>query len=378
MPDQRDQPNRQEVFVLGAGFSKALYEGMPLMNELNEIVKDRFGQDPLLADQRIQRFIKNNDFEMLLSYLSSDAPWKTPSEYWSDKALFRRIADLIALEIMSRETSGLVPSSMPIWLQKLVIYFDWHKVNVITFNYDTIVERAAWFPKSTFEGERRSFARNICGCNLYPPIMQDVERTGRNPLGRITFKMTKLHGSINWFYSGTDAFPGEQVSFVEVQKDDPFRDYERLAPYLQGKQRLIIPPVSDKTTFYTNFLVRTLWKRAKDALSEAHKVFFIGYSLPVTDLTTHQLLLSTVKPEAEIYIVSKGHPDEKEKLIQRYKDALPQITNEVQFKLDFITENPLQDLAWELLGTDPQAYNQNPSAAGRTDEDLTRIWQRRA
>jgi hypothetical protein len=76
---------------------------------------------------------------------------------------------------------------------------------------------------------------------------------------------------------------------------------------------------------------------------------------------------------------SNGEPSsaEKQKLVQRYKDALPQISSDSQFKVEFITENPLQDLAWELLGSNPQAYNQNPSAPER-DPDLTTIWQRRA
>jgi hypothetical protein len=379
VPDKPTQPSN-DVFVLGAGFSKAVHEDMPLIADLNRIVQEKFGGDSLFAADRLSRFIQNGNFEVLLSYLGTDAPWKTPAETWSDRSLFHTIAETIAVEIIERETRCNTPSSQPIWLQKLAIYFDWFRNPVISFNYDTILERAAWFPK-VFSGERKSFASGINAAHHYPPTMQDIRASNPkvsigNPLGRSTFPLIKLHGSINWFYSGTDSFPGEQVYFAETHKDNPRDDYQIVQVYAQNKSRLIIPPVSEKSAFYSNFLVRSLWKGARDALTKAPKIFFIGYSLPETDLTTRQLLLSSVQPEAEIFIVSRGDPSSKEKkeLIARYRKALPQVAK-AKFNTRYISASCVQDLAWELLGSDPNVYNQY--AMPQPDTDLTRLWEQR-
>ncbi len=380
MPDPSTRQPNNDVFVLGAGFSKAAHAGMPLMTDLNQIISETYAADGLFAADRLHPFVQNGNFEVLLSYLGSDAPWKNPSESWGDKALFHRIAETIADEIMSRETAGITPSSIPHWLQKLVIYFDWYLTTVITFNYDTIVERSAWLPK-VFDGEKRSYARSIQSAHLYPPIMQDIRvsnpraRLG-DPQGRQTFRLIKLHGSINWFYSGTDVFPGEQVYFAETQKNNPRDDYQIIEPYVQTKQRLIIPPVSEKSAFYSNFLVRALWKGARDALTKARRVFFIGYSLPETDLTTRQLLLSSVPGDAEIFIVSEGDRNDPKKkaLVELYRKAMPQVARG-NVKDDYIREECLRHLAWDLLGTDPHAYNQY--AMPIRDEELARLWQER-
>lgn len=379
MPDKPVQP-RDDVFVLGAGFSKAVHCDMPLITDLNTIVKEQFASNALFASERLSRFIQNGNFEVLLSYLSTDAPWKTPAEMWSDKSLFHTIAEVIASEIIERETRCVGPTSQPIWLQKLAIYLDWFRTPVITFNYDTILERASWFPK-VFSGENRSFAGGIQSAHLYLPIMQDIRvsnprvRLG-DPLGRSTFRLIKLHGSINWFYSGTDTFPAEQVYFAETQKDNPRDDYQVVQPYAQNKTRLLIPPVSEKSAFYSNFLVRALWKSARDALTKAPKIYFIGYSLPETDLTTRQLLLSSVQPNAEIFIVSKGAASEvsKKELVARYKRAMPQVPS-AKFSTRYITETCLQDLAWDLLGSDPDVYNQY--SMPRSNADLNRLWGQR-
>lgn len=379
MTEKPTEP-KDDVFILGAGFSKAVHDNMPLIADLDKAIQEKFVENPLFSSDRLSRFIQNGNFEILLSYLGADAPWKTPGETWSDKSLFHSIAEEIATEIIEQETASINPTSIPLWLQKLVIYFDWFRTPVITFNYDTIVERAAWLPKD-FSGDKRSFASSINASHLYLPIMQDIRvsnpkaRIG-NPLGRTTFNLIKLHGSINWFYSGTDAFPGEQVFFAETQKNNPKDDYQEIQLYAQHKSRLIIPPVSEKSGFYANFLVRALWKSARDALTKAPKVYFIGYSLPETDLITRQLLLDSVPSDAEIYIVSNGTPVDpsKQELIARYKRAMPQV-DDANFKSDFISDTCLQDLASELLGPDANAYNE--FAAPVRNEELNQLWEQR-
>jgi len=373
---------RNEVFIVGAGLSKQVHDQMPLLMDLSSVVEEKFKTNPTFQSDRIKPFIQNGDFELLLSYLHTDSPWKSPSESLDDKSLFFQIADVIADEIIERETASLIYDKLPVWLEKLEIYFDWFQPTVISFNYDTILERAAWLSKS-FNGERASFSQHIYATHLYLPIMQDIRvpsSRARIPdsLGRglPTFRLIKLHGSINWFYSGSDDFPGEQVYFAEAQKNNPKDDYQIIEPYVLNKQRLIIPPVSEKTSFYSNFLVRALWKESMEALKDAERIFFIGYSLPQTDLMTMQLLLSSISSEAEVFVVSEGNQQDtkKQELIERYKNAIPQVEDRINTK--YVCKNAIFELARDLTGDDPQVYNINPSRKLPKDEDLLMLWNR--
>jgi hypothetical protein len=51
------------------------------------------------------------------------------------------------------------------------------------------------------------------------PYLSEMAGTFEDELDRSTFRLIKLHGSINWFYSGGEQFPGEQIYFREVDSD---------------------------------------------------------------------------------------------------------------------------------------------------------------
>ena len=81
-------------------------------------------------------------------------------------------------------------------------------------------------------------------------------------------------------------FFGETIFYSEVSPWGPsIGDFERESRSSSGdKQPLIIPPVSEKSTYFNNETVRRLWYEASDALESATRVFVIGYSLPMSDL----------------------------------------------------------------------------------------------
>ena len=125
---------------------------------------------------------------------------------------------------------------------------------------------------------------------MYPPYFSDVQtRSGDAFLGEgslQTLSLLKLHGSINWYYSGRLDFFGETILFSEdlplcheVWRTERFR-----RPQSRDKEPLIIPPVLEKTTYFNNETVRRLWREAGEALSHARRVFIIGYSLPSSDI----------------------------------------------------------------------------------------------
>ena len=98
-----------------------------------------------------------------------------------------------------------------------------------------------------------------------------------------TFLYLKLHGSINWYYSGRDDFYGETIFYADVPPfGSDYSDQEKVLSALSGdKQTLIIPPANEKTIYFNNETVKGLWHDASVALSKATRVFVIGYSLPI-------------------------------------------------------------------------------------------------
>lgn len=60
-----------DAFILGAGFSKAIHNRMPMLNELGSEAASRLTH--LVADH--PKNIAVDDFENWLTYLAEDQPW---------------------------------------------------------------------------------------------------------------------------------------------------------------------------------------------------------------------------------------------------------------------------------------------------------------
>jgi hypothetical protein len=356
-PDQR----LDKVFILGSGFSKAVSPHMPTVKDLSDVVKDKARLEPELRSDKLRTFIEKADFETLLSYLAQNAHWKDRSEFHAHQSLFFKIADRIVQEITEKETQGLNSEAVPPWLHKLVAYFDKQQSWVVTFNYDTILERVAFLSKSA-----GGYINHVQTGWLYPKIMRNistlfpqegfklVQSNERN-----SFHLIKMHGSINWFYSGEYSLPGEQIYFGDANNNNPKDDYHRIHQYVQGKERLIIPPVAEKSPFYGISLIRTLWSDAQKALGKAKEVYFLGYSLPEMDLTTRLLLMSAIPEDAKVYIVSRGKTEvEKKALIERYARAMPQLAPS-HFDSSFIRDGAVEELAASLFETLDKSDLQN-------------------
>ena len=139
-----------------------------------------------------------------------------------------------------------------------------------------------------------------------------------------TFRLLKIHGSINWYFSGYEGFPGEQVYYTEIDSPLPETDYESESELLKinriGLSPLIIPPVAEKSSFYDNTLIKSLWTTFYKAISDADEIYCVGYSLPETDLSLSLFLSSTVgEGNKRVYLVNTAKGKEAEELILNYR-----------------------------------------------------------
>lgn len=276
-----------DLFILGAGFSKAISTLMPSMHELGEAV---YATTPNKAEPP-EEF--KDDLELQLTYLSQRHPWMSEVTYLRNRALFLDLCDAIRLAIQGPACS--VGNKWPDWLTALIRYWVAKRSSVITFNYDCLIESAALalgivvdYPVPLVPSERRG-DRDF----FSPVIVSDP-----------TFSLLKLHGSVNWFYTGSDAFIGEPIYRTEPGLGEPVPEDVRTD--LVGLVPLIVPPITDKLTYCQPNIVRAIWTEAEFAIKTTPRIFCLGYSLPHTDLTVRYLLSSTAhkKGKTDFFVVN--------------------------------------------------------------------------
>ena len=163
-----------DVFVLGAGFSKAIHEGMPTIDELSTEVLRRLRKlgSPVLP------VLDNlgNNIELWMTYLSQSQPWLKNYENDRNRSIAGRIRQQIK-EIINERTSRAAHSVAPDWLNNLIKSWHERQATIISLNYDTLVERAAREPV-TIDGIKGLFANE-----MYPPYFSIYNQDRRLRFG---------------------------------------------------------------------------------------------------------------------------------------------------------------------------------------------------
>ena len=142
--------------------------------------------------------------------------------------------------------------------------------------------------------------------------------------------LLKLHGSSNWYYNDNELFYEDfQVSRGYVLNPTEFsgkesftrEDYLNFYTSLRnGLKPLIIPPVLDKTNFYTNSVLKDQWLQAAKYLQNADSINIIGYSIPETDLAIQYFLQANINPDTKINIINLC-PKKDENALIAYKES---------------------------------------------------------
>jgi hypothetical protein len=305
-----------DLFLLGAGFSKAICLEMPVLTELSEKVRERreIRDNPHLADT----LVLADNIELWLTYLSQRQPWLSEAETLRNRAQLLELSRAIG-ETINECMIKVLHEACPDWLRKLVLWWNQKGAVVLTLNYDTLVERAASmrdddaFTPPPIPTDRWT--------PIYPTSLLHVP-IARGMVGgayvEARFRLFKLHGSINWLYSGSHSHFGETIYHIgpyqwwhpalpvpEANVDA--LDTERAQmEWARKKVPLIIPPVAEKVPYFQHEVLQGVWSDAAEALENARRIFCVGYSLPETDLTM-RLLLQTRHPQQRVpfYVVNR-------------------------------------------------------------------------
>jgi hypothetical protein len=277
----------KSVYVLGAGFSRAVSENMPLTDELGTACLQ---VDPALAASAPNNRFQSGGFEAWLSRLAEDQPYLRLSENLAARSVYTRAIEIITKLLSDREEEA-VAAPCPSWLLELVELWHRERATVITFNYDTLIETAVKDAALYDEGSNITVPWPTV-VNFTPPGTFDVSygEAGRNASWE-SFQLLKMHGSLNWFWTPGDE-SGATIARGKLPgrfgAPEPMSEAERQR-WLPGREPLLVPPAALKTSFYSNPLMREIWHRAVGALRSADRVVLMGYSLPATDLSTSGL-----------------------------------------------------------------------------------------
>ena len=239
-----------DVFILGAGFSKAIDCHMPTMKELTAAVRDHIESNgPSLPRPWMNSEVIGEEsvdsIEMWMTYLSQRQPWLDESSNLYNQAVATQIRKYI--EQVISERSWVSMTSAQEWLSSLVEQWTDREVPVITLNYDTLVERAARALRKPNINEGQGIALS----QLYPPYFSNIRSRDASLLsaGHLrTFTYFKLHGSLNWHYSGREDFYGETLFYSDVSPWGSEIHSHEIDSHLssQDKETLIIPPMAEK------------------------------------------------------------------------------------------------------------------------------------
>lgn len=283
-----------DVYLLGAGFSRAASDQMPLMADLADELTRSFGYD---VDQ-LSAF--DGDLEAWLSFLATDQPWLTEPENLRKYAAFIEASTDIRT-IVQGKVDLSISRPAPAWLMRFVYSLAQTSSSVITFNYDTILERIA------VELRQASDFNDVYATPL--PVRNlpgEGGGFGKLKLTGPTFRLHKLHGSINWFSRGLSRSVVTSDVYLVPSRGiwAPDRGtgaapvYGDLAPF-------IIPPVASKDAFYANDVLRAQWRSSASVLTDAKSLTIIGYSFPVTDSQSRVLFRSNLAEDAKVHVVER-------------------------------------------------------------------------
>lgn len=281
--------------MLGAGFSRAISEHMPLTNELGEAVN--------MTLRRKSDHDSGESFEEQLTVLSTPMPFLQGHENTARLAQAQAITAGIASEMDGRQARA-VADPPPAWLLQLVAVWHSEQAVVITFNYDSLVEHAVGSLRPIVVEPGGQMAWPLNGNQVvYPAPVAAGARTiaETSPADNRSFQLLKLHGSLTWYWSaGDSASMSRDPSDIAFERTQQAWDVAGLGTL----DRFLIPPVLSKDSYYNINIAHILWRTARAAVVDASQLAILGYSLPAGDRITAELLRGT-RDDIPVHIVNR-------------------------------------------------------------------------
>lgn len=306
----------REVFILGAGFSKAVSSEFPLTDDLGNLAlqycKDMPGRIPRVP-------FHDGNFESWLSRIAEGQPHLTEAENLTNRALFAEMKYAMVRCLQLSEAAAFSREA-PRWLYEFLGVLHVRALPVVTFNYDTLVEVGV-LSCPLFDG---SLGTAIPVDDLLAdqpelagPTSHRYYENNLLSLNR-TIQLYKLHGSLDWFAAPNDA-TGATLKRARLMNrfNDPHEYTQDLREReLPGREPFLVPPSATKSGFYENPVMRQIWLNAASEVCGADRIVLMGYSIPTADLIFSGVLEDTAVGPNVVVDVVNPKPDQ---VVERLK-----------------------------------------------------------
>ena len=181
-------------------------------------------------------------------------------------------------------------------------------ITIITFNQDLQIEKTLNRLQNAPKYRKRMNLFNFPYCYSIPRDSyvvtrphEDVERfEGRRGLNEDSITILKLHGSLNWFSNHKSPDIPLSSMFNPKRKlyITPRKTIAELT-YTSAKRSwytfpIIVPPVAHKSAIFHDVL-QPIWEIAEDKLRTATTILIFGYSCPVFDQESTNLIQRSVR-----------------------------------------------------------------------------------
>lgn len=332
----------KQVFVLGAGFTKAFLPNAPLMvDDYNgEALAEKFIGFPhasrILDWERSRESDRRINIERLMTRLDSRMPYDFDQGADEELGMLLTEVKKSFMQRLDNARKGEVHSDE---LRPFAEYCVRNSVNCVTFNYDDVLDEALWKVNRDDRNSDVPHWHPDSGYGFYCKASDSVIKG--NSWGEdvaTSMLLLKLHGSINW--RPRRGYPLPYVVDAIMHHESWFRDTrvfdETLIDLHLEPEPFIVPPVLVKSALVEQPILRLVWHRAYDVLSKARQVTFVGYSFPITDIAV-SILFREALPEAPqlpngpnmINVVNYASNEvEKQQVIDAYRTHFPYIPDE--------------------------------------------------
>lgn len=269
------------VYVMGAGLSAGL--GFPTINKLlfemwprimRSGISDKLGEVIRFHHPGFNASLPDSfpNVEQLLSEMQANSELfesSRPGTGGFSSAGLDELRKIFLLELTTWfheiQSNALVVT--PDWLDKLVKRIKEERAQVISFNWDLVLDELLF--GSALSADDYGLGGKTNGPRLVKP-----------------------HGSLNWYEQHSGSYLKESMKFMLCEsgadKFFAFKEYRAPKSTKRKYMPLIVPPVYSKQ--FHGELFKRLWRETVAILSVASEVRFIGYSLPTADFHARFIL----------------------------------------------------------------------------------------